>query len=277
MELLAPLKVLNPDIVIGDRLLFPELDFTPEGKPELVPYEGLASLWHEYSRISQPEYPKYLQHLARENGIPLDSILEVACGTGTLTEQLAAVAPRVMGLDISSDMLCRARTHCAGLKGVTFTQGDFRSFQLHQEFDAAICSFNSLNYLANTTELAQVFRQVARHLRPGGFFLFDTVTHFGMLRLSGLYLHYGFGRPDQKRRFALRFQYDLAKRVELSIAFLPNGIEQHIRVPIDPVDVEEAAQGSGLRVEDYFGDTLSFGPQVWEGFCFFILVRDDSA
>jgi hypothetical protein len=87
--------------------------------------------------------------------------------------------------------------------------------------------------------------------------------------LSGYFLHVEVGR----RRFVLRFSYDAERRKEESQVILPTGVEMHRRIPLDPIDVWTAAEGSGLEVEDYFSS--AFWPRDWGSgyFCFFVLVK----
>ena len=114
-----------------------------------------------------------------------------------------------------------------------------------------------------------MFGRVAEHLRPGGVFVFDAYTEQGMKLLSGMYLNAEVG----ERRFALRFAYDPARRVEESSALVAEGVEVHRRVPIEPVDVTAAVHGTGLRLDDYFTDALF--PGRWDrGFvCNYVLSK----
>jgi len=140
----------------------------------------------------------------------LRAVLDLACGTGILTAQLQAVAPEVVGLDASEPMLALARSRRGGAGGPGFARGDFRDFDLSRQFDAVVCASNLLNYVADRAELAAVFRSVSRHLRPGGLFLFDTITSAGMRFLAGQYLHFTSGH----HRFALHFSYGHPTRPE---------------------------------------------------------------
>ena len=156
-------------------------------------------------------------------------------------------------------MLAKARAGSAYLPGVRFVLGDFRNFQAGQLFDAAICAFNSINYVGNTAELGALFRAVAEHLRPAGRFVFDTTTEAGMKLLNGRYLHVVTKTKE--------------RRTEESAALLPSGTEIHCRIPLDPKDVEEACNRSGLVVEDYFSSIL---PGRWYtgGKCFFVVRKE---
>jgi SAM-dependent methyltransferase len=259
----------------GSRFLAPSLEY-PElrdvaklGRPELQPYQGLAAVWDGHVANILPDYPSFLASLARRRRLELRSVLDLACGTGLLTERLTGVAGEAVGLDSSEAMLTRARSRCWPLSGVELVCGDFRAFRLDRRFDAAVCASNSLNYVANTRELTEVFRSVAEHLRPGGVFMFDTLTEVGEINLSGFYYHVQAG----EQRFAIWFAYDPRRRRSTSTVLLPEGVEKHRRVPLDPADVAAAAEGTGLVVDDYFSS--SWLPW-WLGigsYCFFVLTR----
>ncbi len=250
MLLMAPLwKDPPPGLSVTDHLQF--LDLLPveqAGGPELQPYQGLADAWDDYGSYWLPDYPRFLAALARQRGTPLRSVLDLACGTGLLTERLTRVSSEVVGLDASEPMVAFARSRCAALPGVELVSGDFRHFSLGRLFDAAVCASNSLNYVADRGELSDVFRAVGNHLRPGGLFAFDTTAACGMTSRGYEYLHFA----SDGHRFALRFSYDNARRVENAIAILPTGVEIHRRIPIDPADVTAAAEGTGLDVADHF-------------------------
>jgi ubiquinone/menaquinone biosynthesis C-methylase UbiE len=210
-----------------------------------------------------------LCHLAQERGIDVGPILDLACGDGTLAERLAVVASEVVGLDASDHMLDQARARFGRLPGVSFVLGDFRSFELNRQFASIVCASNSLNYVTGPRELSTVFRRVAAHLRPGGLFVFDTITEKGMRALSGLYLHFTSGNG----RFALRFSYDAQRRTEKSEAILAEGIEWHRRVPIDLADVQAAADESGLHVDDFFTYARIPGRWALGTYCVFVLSK----
>jgi SAM-dependent methyltransferase len=136
-------------------------------------------------------------------------------------------------------------------------------------FDAAVCGFNSLNYLSDPDELEAVLRVVADHLRPGGVFVFDTVTDLGMRLSSGVYMHV----ETDGARFALRRTYDAARRRQEVEALMPAGVEVHRRVPIDHEDVVRATQGTELRLDDYFSSAVMPAWLSTATYCFFVLTR----
>ena len=268
-RLLAPCLSLKPRQFYARELRYPELESALRNGPEIEPYSGLAEIWDAHASQQLPDYPSYLAYVARRRNIPLRSVLDLACGTGILTARLAHEVPEVIGLDSNESMLKIARCRKDVHGRVEFVLGDFRDFNLARKFDAVTCASNSLNYVADSRDLAAVFRSVASHLQPGGLFLFDTITELGMRMLSGLYFH----ADVNGTRFAIRFRYDATDRACKDQGVLAQGVETHLRIPLDPADVEVAARGTGLSIEDYFCNALI--PWSWRpgASLFFVMAK----
>ena len=103
------------------------------------------------------------------------SLLEVACGTGAVLEQLASEYNVTAGLDISRSMLRIARNK---LPGTRFHRQDMTTFQIDGSFDAAICPYDAINHLLRFGDWVKTFKAVKRHLNPQGVFVFDMNTEF---------------------------------------------------------------------------------------------------
>jgi SAM-dependent methyltransferase len=255
---------------LAKKLRYQEL--RPVGQNEhskLQPYEHLAELWHGFARNRIANYAGFIESIANRRRLQLRSVLDLACGAGSVTARLAEVVPEVIGLDISDAMLTQARARCSAFPTVRFAQGDFRGFHLEQRFEAIVCASNSLNYVRDIGELGKVFKCVAAHLQPRGLFVFDTVTEMGMQALSGYYHHANVNGT----RFAIGFKYNRQDRREKSVVYLPSGFELHYRIPIDPGDVEVVAQASGLVVNDYFSYASISGRWCVGSPCFFVLTK----
>lgn len=118
----------------------------------------------------------------QDAGIPPgETLLDLACGTGTLAIALADAGYRVTGIDRSEAMLGQARRKAAGRPSdvqarLHFEAGDMRFFALAEPVAAVLCHYDSLNHLSNESELRAVFLQVAQALRPEGLFVFDLNT-----------------------------------------------------------------------------------------------------
>jgi len=121
-------------------------------------------------------------------------VLELACGTGSHALALEKKGYEIVATDYSTDMLasaCRKAAHARSR--VTFCHQDMRTLDLpYEPFDAVICLFDSIGYVATNEALEQVLRGVHRYLRPNGLFVFEFWHAAAMLR------HYD---PLRVRRF----------------------------------------------------------------------------
>jgi ubiquinone/menaquinone biosynthesis C-methylase UbiE len=92
------------------------------------------------------------------------TLLDVACGTGLHLVHLAERFECV-GLDVEGGMLGVARER---LPTVSFVEGDMAAFDLGQRFDAVVCLFSSIAYMATEGRLRAAVTSMASHLEPGG-------------------------------------------------------------------------------------------------------------
>lgn len=101
-------------------------------------------------------------------------ILDVCCGYGRHSVELARRGFRVTGVDVSETQIAHARERAAeaGLKP-EFIVGDARDMPVRDSYDAAINMFLSFGYFATDAESQSMLNEVARVLRPGGRFLID--------------------------------------------------------------------------------------------------------
>lgn len=116
------------------------------------------------------------KHL-KEEGIEDGLVLELGCGTGTMTGLLARRGYDMIGVDNSEEMLAEAMEKKVedGLD-ILYLLQDMQEFELYGTVRAAVSVCDSLNYITEKEELLQVFRLVNNYLDPGGIFLFDFNT-----------------------------------------------------------------------------------------------------
>lgn len=122
----------------------------------------------------------YFLQLAQIGGVSLERqnlCLDLACGTGGHSFPLLERNWRVLGIDISPQMIKRARQRAEALgfprEQISFDVKDIRKFSLDEPVDAAICFHDGLNYLLDEKDLEQVFIRVRKALKIGGCFCFD--------------------------------------------------------------------------------------------------------
>jgi ubiquinone/menaquinone biosynthesis C-methylase UbiE len=144
-------------------------------------YEGWAwgydLLWARY--VNQTL--SVLQRAARVR--PNEEVLDLACGTGEFERRVLAAVPRarLVGVDLASAMVERARAKIGGHPGVRFEQADAHALPFERNvFDAVVCA-NTFHYF---THPAQVLRETRRVLRPGGrLVLLDWCRDFWTCRI----------------------------------------------------------------------------------------------
>ena len=123
--------------------------------------------------IQTGEVEFYLE-LAREAEAQGLRTLEVTCGTGRIMIPLAREGIRIVGLDISSAMLARAREKSADLDNVEWVEGDMRDFDLGEEFGLVTIPVGSFQLLLTTEDQLAALRSIHRHVAPGGRLAFEV-------------------------------------------------------------------------------------------------------
>lgn len=110
------------------------------------------------------------------------SILDLYCGYGRHSIELAKLGFQVTGIDATADFLDIAAQKAKEANvQVSFVQRDMRELNYHDEFDAVINMFAAFGYFSDD-ENAQVLERVAKSLHPGGVFLIDLLNREWMVR-----------------------------------------------------------------------------------------------
>lgn len=112
-------------------------------------------------------------------------VLDLACGTGSMTLELAARGYDMIGVDGSAEMLSEAYSRALSQKGILFLEQDMRSFELYGTVGAITCCLDSLNYLLSHEDLDKCFACVHNYLDPDGLFLFDMNTPYKFSNVYG--------------------------------------------------------------------------------------------
>lgn len=143
-------------------------------------YTGFAAVYDEFmDNIPYGEWSRYVIRLLRAQGIREGLVLELGCGTGSMTELLAAAGYDMIGLDCSQEMLeLAAEKKAASGQNILYLLQDMREMELYGTVRAAVSVCDSMNYILEEQELLQVFRLVNNYLDPGGIFLFDLNTAY---------------------------------------------------------------------------------------------------
>ncbi len=146
-------------------------------------YEDFAEVYDIFmDETPYAEWSAFVTDALRAAGIADGLVLDLGCGTGTMTELLAQAGYDMIGVDSSDRMLDIAMEKRArsGLD-ILYLQQDMREFELYGTVRAVVSLCDSVNYLLTEEELLQTFLLVNNYLDPGGLFLFDfnTVYKYG--------------------------------------------------------------------------------------------------
>ncbi len=115
-------------------------------------------------------------------------VLDLACGTGSMTLELARRGYDMIGVDGSPDMLNVALDRKYDMElphDVLFLCQDMRSFELYGTVGAVTCCLDSINYLTGDGDLDKCFALVHNYLDPDGLFLFDVNSPYKFENVYG--------------------------------------------------------------------------------------------
>lgn len=113
-------------------------------------------------------------------------ILDLGCGTGTLTEMMADKGFDMMGIDMSYDMLQIAMDKKAESgHDIMYLCQDMRELELYCTIGTVICVCDSINYVLEDEEVIETFSRVNNYLYPKGLFIFDFNTNYKYAEVIG--------------------------------------------------------------------------------------------
>ena len=245
-------------------------------------YEYLAQCYDQFTEdVNYDLWADYVErHFARSR-LPIRTVLDLACGTGSLTRLLALRGYEMIGADLSEEMLAQAAEKCRGVgePEPIFLHQAMEELDLYGTIDACVCCLDSINYVTRSGKLARAFQRVHTFLMPGGLFLFDINTPDKLQGLDGqIFLDenetsYCVWRADYSpRRRVCTYGMDIFQREE-------NGLwrrweEVHEEFAYQPEELEELLRQAGFRRIKQYGELRMTPPRAGEGRIFFAARKD---
>ena len=169
-----------------------------------IMYEGYYSIARVYDRFnSEIDYKKWGDFVEEcfDRTLPArpQIILDLACGTGRMTFEMAGRGYDLIGIDGSADMLSEAYEKSADIyfpdgeaipmegdaTPPLFLQQDMRAFELYGTVDAALCCLDSINYLVGDSDLDACLNCLNLYIAPGGLLIFDVNTPYKFENVYG--------------------------------------------------------------------------------------------
>ena len=133
------------------------------------------------------EFADYYEKLLSREGKDNLTLLDLCCGTGTLTYMMAERGHEMIGVDLSEEMLSVAAEKLGGFTGGVkpmFLCQEASELDLFGTVEGAYCSLDGMNYLP-PEELPEVFRRLHLFIEPGGKFAFDFHSPEHLRSLDG--------------------------------------------------------------------------------------------
>ena len=200
----------------------------------------------------------FLEAILHQAGKQPETVLDLACGTGSMSLLLAERGCRVLGADISEEMLTEAAAKAAKLteNPPYFICQPMQRLRLPAPVDAVFCLLDSLNYLTNPEDCRQTFSRVFRALKDDGVFLFDINTPRKLRALDGQVIldenddSYCVWRAEfDERENCCYYGIDLFRKHG---ALWERSFEQHCEYAYDPLVLRQWLLETGFaRVECY--------------------------
>ena len=152
--------------------------------------EADGALAESYDRLTNDvDYGatvEFYDEILKREGVTPRSVADLACGTGSVGILFAQRGLRVIGVDISEEMLTGAQQKAAELENPPrFICQSLQELTLSRAVDLAVCALDSLDYILNPDDCARAICRVFRALNPGGVFIFDVNTPRKLRAMDG--------------------------------------------------------------------------------------------
>jgi len=150
-------------------------------------YEQFARIYDwALSELPYEQWLQYIEKLFAHHGVSPKLVLDLGCGTGSMTNLMAAKGYEMIGVDLSEDMLAMAREKAKedGVEVVYLNQ-DMTELDLYGTIDAVVSCGDALNYVLDEEDLLEAFKKVNLFLEPEGLFIFDMNTVYKFREVLG--------------------------------------------------------------------------------------------
>lgn len=221
-------------------------------------YDGLMS------NVGYSERCDYILRLMKRHNHSMGITLDLACGTGSLTQELALKGVDVYGVDASAEMLCEAMQKSTekGLN-ILYLRQKMQNLDLYGTIDTCVCTLDSINHLTSPEDVQKAFDRVALFMDKDGVFMFDvnTVYKHNKVLADNTFVY------ENEKVFCV-WQNTLRENnvVDIDLDFFEeeNGVyyrtsESFAERAYEDADIKNMLVKAGFEVEAVYGD-MSFEP-----------------
>lgn len=217
-----------------------------------VPYSRLAEIYdHVMRHVDYVHWSSYIESLFERHQATPTTLLDLACGTGSLAIELHRRGYDVAGADGCNEMLEVARQKVAKLEyPISFHHRNLLDLHDLPTFDVVLCLYDSINYMMNLEDMAKAFDMMHAVVKPGGLVVFDVCTesnsiqHFNDMKEEDAgdgftYVRHSYFKAGiQYNKFDIHFEIDDTWAQE---------VHQQRIYPL--ADVEAVLENSSFEVE----------------------------
>ena len=230
-------------------------------------YQTLSAYYDRFTDdVGYGQWADFFEQLFAREDIRPQLVLDLACGTGSLTRLLAKRGYDMIGADASPEMLMQAmqNTMDCSPRPLLINQR-MEELDLYGNVDACLCCLDSVNYVTKPKDLQEAFRRVYAALRPGGLFVFDINTPYKLRGLDGqVFLDetedaYCVWRTEfsEKRRLC-HYGIDLFQR---SGDVWLRSQEEHLEYAYTPEELTQWLREAGFSPIQIYGDRTLRAPK----------------
>jgi len=252
----------------------------------MTSYSFLAGCYDDLTYdVKYKSWADYIEKHFQKRGLPGKTVLDLACGTGSLTYELACRGYEMIGVDLSPEMLSEAAEKCLDVDGIPpiFLCQSMDKLDLYGTIDACVCCLDSVNYVTDPKKLKKAFERVHLFLMPDGLFLFDINTVEKLQRLDGqVFLDetedvYCVWRAEyEKRRRICSYFMDIFQLDEES-GLWERGEELHEERAYTVDELTGFLRDAGFIDIKVYGDRKMRSPTPGEDRIFFVARKDPAA
>ena len=246
-------------------------------------YDFLAGCYDELTYdVDYVGWADYIEKHFRRRGLPGKTVLDLGCGTGSLTRELAERGYEMIGVDLSPEMLAEAAEKNMDVDGIQpmFLCQPMEELDLYGTIDACVCCLDSANYVTDPKKLARAFQRVHLFMMPGGLFIFDVNSPEKLEGLDGqVFLDetedtYCVWRAEFSKRSRICSYFMDIFRLDEESGLWERGEELHEERSYTVEELTEFLQNAGFHDIKVYGNLKLRPPKPGEDRLFFVARKD---
>ena len=146
----------------------------------MTEYDIFSRFYDELTEnVEYKKRAEYVNKLIKSVCPGAETVVDLACGTGSLTVELADMGYEMIGVDCSVQMLSEAQNKAyENDKGIMFLCQRMQDLDLYGTVDAVVCMLDSINHITDEADVLEAFKRVSLFMNKGGVFIFDVNTPY---------------------------------------------------------------------------------------------------